>query len=216
MELLFETSRSTTIQQLQALLLTQKIRVVIGYPREQSALPAYVIMLAPEEEQPSSLGDNYESYGEVEWHKGDSPAKVARAHMDAYVASTFMNSTYRIECWSDNGDLTAYMYCILKWCLLTSRKEMFQMGWTQIRLSGVDLEPAPEYMPQPIYRRAAQITMTYDNSYQDGLDNVMTYIDVATHPENYSVDDENNIIDKEGNVIIPYLKGVVTNFHKYI
>lgn len=212
-EYIFSTSKPETIVMLQGLLTTQKIRVVIGFPREQSTLPAYVITMAPEQEQPSGLGDNFEDFGESEWGIGESPEEVAQKHMDAFVNSTFMVSTYRIECWSDNGDLTAYMYSILKWCLYVSRREMLAMGWANITLSGTDLEPVPDYMPIFVYRRAGQITMTYDNSYLNQVDDVLPYLEIIINPDNYSVDNENNIIDSDGNIVIPYHRNVLTRIH---
>lgn len=215
-EYLFSTARPETISQLQSFITTQKLRVVIGFPREQSTLPAYVITMAPETEQPSGLGDNLETFGEVDWGLGEEPDQVAQQHIDAFLASTFMNSTYRIECWSDNGDFTAYMYCVLKWCLLTSRSEMLKMGWSNITLSGTDLEPVPDYMPIFVYRRSAQITMVYDNIYQDGVTHIIKYIDVVNNPEKYEVDKQNNIIDENGEIVIPYHQGTVFNVSSYI
>lgn len=212
-EYIFQTGNTETIKRLQKLLTTQQIRVVIGFPREQSTLPAYVITLAPEQEQPSGLGDNLSIYGLNEI--GDEPDEIAQLFLDDYIASTFMNATYRVECWSDNGDLTAYMYAILKWCLWTSRLEMLKMGWNNIRVEGTDLEPVPDYMPIFIYRRAAQLILTYDNMYQENLNNLLLYIDIVTHPQNYSKDKDGNIIDKDGTIVIPAKHAIVLNTYVY-
>lgn len=213
MEYIFQTAHPETTKRLQKLLTTQQLRVVIGFPREQSTLPAYVITLAPEQEQPSGLGDNLNIYGLDEI--GEDPEEVAQLFMDDYIASTFMNSTYRIECWSDNGDLTAYMYAILKWCLWTSRLEMLKMGWNNIRVEGTDLEPVPDYMPVFVYRRAAQVILTYDNLYQENLQHLLLYLDIVVHPQNYSKDIDGNIIDKDGTVVIPAKRAIVLNTFIY-
>lgn len=210
---IFQTGNPETINRLQKLLTTQQLRVVIGFPREQSTLPAYVITLAPEQEQPSGLGDNLSMYGMDDM--GDDPEEIAQLHLDDYIASTFMNATYRIECWSDNGDLTAYMYAILKWCLWTSRLDMLKMGWNNIRVEGTDLEPVPDYMPIFIYRRAAQLILTYDNLYQENLDHLLTYLDIVVHPQNYGKDGEGNIIDKDGKIVIPAKRAIVLNTYVY-
>lgn len=212
-EYIFQTGNTETIKRLQKLLTTQQIRVVIGFPREQSTLPAYVITLAPEQEQPSGLGDNLSMYGIDEI--GGDPDETAQLFLDDYIASTFMNATYRVECWSDNGDLTAYMYAILKWCLWTSRLEMLKMGWNNIRVEGTDLEPVPDYMPIFIYRRAAQLILTYDNMYQENLDNLLLYLDIVIHPQNYSKDSDGNIIDKDGTIVIPAKRAIVLNTYVY-
>ena len=214
-EYIFQTGNNEVIKKLQQLLTTQQLRVVIGFPREQSTLPAYVITLAPEQEQPSGLGDNLSGYGLEDMGMGEEPEEIAQMFLDDYIASTFMNATYRIECWSDNGDLTAYMYAILKWCLWTSRLEMLKMGWNNIRVEGTDLEPVPDYMPIFIYRRAAQLILTYDNMYQENLTHLKLYLDIVTNPQNYSRDIDENIIDLEGNIVIPAKHSVVLNTYVY-
>lgn len=212
-EYIFQTGHPETINRLQQLLATQQLRVVIGFPREQSTLPAFVITLAPEQEQPSGLGDNLGLYSTE--GIGDDPEEIAQLFLDDYISSTFMNATYRIECWSDNGDLTAYMYAILKWCLWSSRLDMLKMGWNNIRIDGTDLEPVPDYMPVFIYRRAAQITLTYDNLYQENLQQLLVYLDIVTNPQNYGKDAEGNIIDKNGTIVIPAKRAIVLNTYVY-
>ena len=216
MNYLFQTGNPQTIERLKEFITTKKIRVVIGYPREQSTLPAYVIMLAPEQEQPSGLGENWEAYG-VEG-LGDiesTESEMAEDYLSDMIASTFMNATYRIECWSDNGDLTALMYCILKWCLWSSRKDMLKIGWTNIRLEGTDLEPAPDYMPVFVYRRAAQLILTYDNLYHEDVTQAYQLLDVIAHPDKYHKDGEGNVVDENEKVILEATHNIILNPHFY-
>ena len=211
---IFQTGNPETLNRLKELLSTQKLRVIIGFPKEQTSLPAYVITLAPEQEQPSGLGDNIDIYGELE-DDDDDVETSAQKYLDRFISSTFMNATYRIECWSDNGDLTAYMHSILKWCLFTSRKDMLQVGFTNIVISGSDLEPVPDYMPVFIYRRSAQVTLTYDAKYHDNLESLKNFLEVVSNPENYIKDEDGNILDKEGNVILPHITNILTNLNTY-
>ena len=216
MDVIFQTGNADTIGKLKDFIVNKKIRVVIGYPREQSTLPAYVITLAPEQEQPSGLGENFQIYGpEGLGDIDDDPDEIAQDWLSDTISSTFMNGTYRIECWSDNGDLTAYMYCILKWALWSSRKEMLQIGWTNIRLDGTDLEPVPDYMPVFIYRRAAQLNLVYDNLYHEDVQDSLTLIDIIAHPENYQKDSKNNIINKAGEVVLSAAHTVILSPHFY-
>lgn len=213
---IFYSGRRETLEKLKEFVTSRKLKVVIGYPRDQSSLPAYVITLAPEQEQPSGLGDNFETYDSIgfEDEDDDDITEKVENELAAFVSSTFMNANYRIECWSDNGDLTSYMYVILKWCLWTSRMEMLNLGWTNIKLSGTDLEPVPDYMPVFIYRRSAQIAVTYDNLYYEdistntteGKSNMETlgqYLEVIDHPDDYHEDENGNIVDKDGDVVVP-------------
>lgn len=201
--MIFQTGQRESLSKLTQFITTQKIRVVIGYPRDQSSLPAYVITLAPEQEQPSGLGDNVNTYGPA-LGMGEEPDDIAQEYLDDFVASTMMNANYRIECWSDNGDLTSYMYIVLKWCLWSSRKEMLALGWNNIRLDGTDLEPVPDYMPIFVYRRSVSISVTYDALYHEDVNSIAKFLDVVAHPELYDRSEDGSVIVKEtGEVVIP-------------
>lgn len=214
LDYIFQTSRPETVQRLKDLLTTQKLKVMIGFPREQTSLPAYVITLAPEQEQPSGLGDNLYMYDEEDDYE-DGVKDSTNLYLDKFIASTFMNATYRIECWSDNGDLTAYMYSILKWCLWTCRKDMLEMGWNNITISGSDLEPVPDYMPIFIYRRAAKISLTYDAKYHETLESLEKYFQIVSNPESYIKDVDGNIVDNEGSTVLPKNSKIVINANSY-
>lgn len=201
---IFHTGKRETLSKLRDFIENKKIKVIIGYPKDQTSLPCYVITLAPESEQPTGLGDNSETFDDYDLGLGDTnEQQAAEEKLVEFLASTYMNSNYRIECWSDNGDLTSYMYVILKWCLWSSRQQMFDLGWVNVRLSGLDLEPVPDYMPVFIYRRSAQITLMYENLYYEEIHNLGQYIEVIENPDNYHTDENGNIVDEDGNIIIP-------------
>lgn len=203
-EHIFHTGRRETLSKLKEFILKRKVRVVIGYPKEQNSLPAYVITLAPEQEQPIGLGDDtgyYIGYDLGIEDTDEDYLQRAEQEVSDYITGTFMNSNYRIECWSDNGDLTSYMYVILKWCLWSSRHQMLDMGWVNITLNGTDLEPVPDYFPMFIYRRSLQINLTYENLYYDRINE--KYIDILEHPEDYHSDEKQNVVDKDDNIVIP-------------
>ncbi len=77
-----------------------------------------------------------------------------RASAETQLATMF-ESNYRLECWTENGDLTVELYHILKWALLSGRdhlgsdRDLFRQ-----RTSGADFEPAPSFFPTFVYRRA--------------------------------------------------------------
>lgn len=98
---------------------------------------------------------------------------------------TMMTTSYRIECWSDNGDLTTYMYHVLKYILLSSRLALIQAGLMQPRLGGTDLEPVPEYFPSFVYRRALSLSIMVDNTF-DELFDVITDVNVELLPLDYT------------------------------
>lgn len=201
---IFHTSRRSTLKKLKEFICNTKIKVLIGYPRTEASLPCYVITVAGENEQPAGLGDNFESYEDFDLGDYDEQGERIEKMVADFVSGTYMNANYRIECWSDNGDLTSYMYIILKWCLWASRQEMLDIGWNTIKLNGTDLEPVPDYMPVFVFRRTVNINLLYENFYYEKLDELERYTDVLEHPDNYTENKNGDIIDKEtGEIVIP-------------
>ena len=95
---------------------------------------------------------------------------------------SMFNINYRIECWSDNGDLTVYMYHIIKYIIIQTRKKLEMHGLTKGNLSGGDLEPIPEYFPNFIYRRTLIFGALVDNTIEsefDVLQSVNVSVDVS-------------------------------------
>ena len=211
-DLVFRTSNPNTIYQIKEFILKKDVKVVIGFPREQSTLPAYVITLAPEQEQASGLGDNADTYGE-DFGEDDKITTTASLYVDDFITSSFISGIYRIECWSDNGALTAYMYVVLKWCLLSSRKEMFDLGWTNIRITGTDLEPVPDYFPVFVYRRTCQLILTYDNQYHEDLNLLLKYMDIIVNPDKYMKNDNGDICTIDGELVVPANHTFILNTH---
>lgn len=203
---IFRTGRRETIARLKDFLVNRKVKVIIGYPKEPSSLPAYVITLAPEAEQPLGLGDDSECWavdGIGQVGSDDYCEGRAEEVMTEFIAGTYMNSNYRVECWADNADLCSYMYIILKWCIWSSRQQMLQMGWVNITVNGTDLEPVPDYFPIFVYRRALQINLMYENLYYEDIPALNIFVDIIEHPENYHPDEENNVRNEEEEIVIP-------------
>lgn len=83
---------------------------------------------------------------------------------------------YRIESWTNNGDLTVWLYHLVKWALLSGRDSFIEKGIFRQKLGGADFEPAPAYMPEFVYRRAlsfwCQLNATLpmeDSTYIEGV-----------------------------------------------
>lgn len=216
---IFRTGKRETLSKLRDFIENRKIKVTIGYPKDQNSLPCYVITLAPEQEQPIGLGDDRGFFEDYDLGIGDENntevVEEVEQKLTEFLADTYMNSNYRIECWSDNGDLTSYMYIILKWCLWSSRQQMLKLGWVNIRVSGTDLEPVPDYMPVFIYRRAAQINLMYENLYYEDIAGLEAYLKILEHPEDYHKDENGNIVDKDGNIAIPAEYAWIIRAHYY-
>lgn len=163
-------SKRETLSKLKQFIAKNKLKVLIGFPREPSSLPCYVITLAGEQEQSLGLGDDegtYELEDEDFESEENTESGETKPNPIKYLplSAVGMNSTYRIECWSDNGDLTAYMFAILKFCLLAERIEMLKDDFLNISITAGDLEPVPDYFPTFVYRRALMISLMYSNVY---------------------------------------------------
>jgi hypothetical protein len=74
---------------------------------------------------------------------------TAKVHME-----TLYEVNYRLECWSQNGDLTVDLYHLVKWSLLSGRDGLDGKGLFRQKLGGTDFEPATSYFPEFVYRRA--------------------------------------------------------------
>lgn len=198
-EQIFYTSTRETVTKIQKFLTSQTMHVTLGYPRDQTGLPAFSIVMAPESESPLGVGDEQGTFNEFymgttlypktdERILTDEQREVvdyAEEQLRQYLENTGMRASYRIECWADNADLVSYMYAILKWSTWACRRDMYRLHWTNVTLSGMDLEPMTEYMPVFVYRRALQISMEYENVYYNDIRALGEYGDMIQHPDRY-------------------------------
>lgn len=71
-------------------------------------------------------------------------------HREAY-----FDHNYRIESWTNNAELTLYLFRIANWNLLRHR-DYLETSWGlyRQRVTGGDIMPQPEYYPEFVYIRA--------------------------------------------------------------
>lgn len=166
-------AKRETVDKIKQFIINHKLKVIIGFPREPQSLPCYVITLAGEQEQPLGIGEDMGTY-DIDFNtEEDNENSLPYVPLSA----VGMNASYRVECWSDNGDLTSYMYSILKFCLLSERFEMYKKDLLNISLSATDLEPVPDYFPVFVYRRALMVSLMYTNVFFSTTD--VNAIDVS-------------------------------------
>jgi hypothetical protein len=79
----------------------------------------------------------------------------AALNLGNVMEEAFINNNYRIECWSENADLTLIMYNILMWNVLRYRT-YFETTWGLLeqRLEGGDISPQTDLYPAIVYVRA--------------------------------------------------------------
>lgn len=77
-------------------------------------------------------------------------------HEEAY-----FDHNYRIEVWTNNAELTLYLFEIIKWNILRHRTYLeTSWGFIRQRVTGGDIVPQPEYYPEFVYIRALNYNCT--------------------------------------------------------
>ena len=73
----------------------------------------------------------------------------------------YFDHNYRIEAWTNNAELTLYLFQIAKWNLIRHR-DYLESSWGlyRQRLTGGDIMPQPEYYPEFVYIRALNYNCT--------------------------------------------------------
>lgn len=151
----------TNADQIKSYLLNNQINVVRGFPRDPSALPAYAIVLGAEREEPESIGQ----------YIGDDET----LHEEMY--GTLSVAQYRIETWTNNGDLTVLLYHLLKWMMLSQRDYLESEGLKRQSYTASDLEPVQTQFPELIYRRALNIEITYEVRWNTSYGTITKIVD---------------------------------------
>lgn len=118
--------------------------VIHGYARDDTQFPVWSIVLAGEQEDIRSLGD-----------ESDDDDETGQP-----ILSSVWNSTYQILVYSLHPDTTLYLYQLLRALLLQRRHEMIRLGdlMNVSAISGAELSPDQVYMPAFLFTRG--ITMT--------------------------------------------------------
>lgn len=161
LEQYFEYASPKTIKSMDTLLHDYEISVLCGYPREPVQLPCIVVTISGEDEVDYGLGggidEGYEDLDEnyLNWGEG----------LHDIVANTQMRMQLKMEVWSDNAVITSFLYSVVKYILLSARKEMEEEGFMLSTVSGGDLEPAPDYFTVFVYRKAVMLSLEYTIRY---------------------------------------------------
>lgn len=118
-------------------------------------------------------------HGTVSFGTPDMNSKTATVQYQAITTSmelygTLMNSQYRIESWSNNGDLTVLMYHLLKWIVLSNRDALYTNGLFRVTIGGTDFEPVQLPTPLNIYRRALTIDMSSEARWEQKYNFIST------------------------------------------
>ena len=167
--------RRSTLKAFTDFVVKTEFRVLLGFPREPSKLPCYIITLTGEQEIPSGLGDSIdEDFDEEDIF---------------HINVTTIQTTYRIEAWADNSDLVVYMYILAKWAMLVSKHDMQLNHIILPTVGGADLEPAPDYFPIFVYRRALLVSLTFENRFYETEEELAEISDINYKYNLYHADE---------------------------
>lgn len=162
----FSFAGDKTIKSIEKLIKEYNINVLSGYPRDTIQLPCIIVSIAGEHEMPYGIGDGIDgSYPEMGIGEDNYLNWTEEENSKFIQESIQMKAQIRAEIWATDAVITAFLYAIVKYCLLSARKDMYDNGLMLMEISGGDLEPAPEYFPEFVYRRAVMIDFEYTVDY---------------------------------------------------
>lgn len=119
----------------------------LGYSRVGADLPCFGIVLENEDEQESFMGD----------HVGEDGSG-----RDAFdYTGAFFDARYGIFVYAENPDMTAMLYQYAKAVIHAGKGFLFSCGVLTIQLSGGDLAPDDNYMPENMFVRVVHADMKH-------------------------------------------------------
>jgi hypothetical protein len=113
-----------------------------GYARADYKFPLYSIVLQSEAEKDLMIGDDAGMITDEE-----------DPNTNADMRGAFWHHSYEVLCYSEHPDATQYMYEVAKAILLQAGPYFVNAGLHGIRISGMDLRPDPQYIPEHLFVR---------------------------------------------------------------
>lgn len=137
-----ESERNDLIANFQAI----PPKAVIGYPRSTASFPCFSIILEGEQESENFLGD----------FAGETTRDEGGDFME-YVGA-FYESTYGIYIYAEHPDVCIYLYQFAKSVVHGAKPFLFSCGVQHLQLSGGELVPDAEFMPESMFVRILRVT----------------------------------------------------------
>lgn len=122
-------------------------RTQLGYARIGAMLPLWAIVLSEETEEDAFLSD----------YLGQDDSKYD-------FEGDFWDANYTVYTYSEHPDLTQVYYQLSKAIIAAGRPFLVSSGALTIHLSGGDLAPDENYMPENMFVRALRVRMKHQFS----------------------------------------------------
>ncbi len=120
-------------------------RVFYGYARQGAEMPCVSVILEDEQESQGVLG---QYVGETLPDERGSTA--------SYTGS-FWDHTYTLLIYAEHPQITAGLYQVVKAILVGAENVIEEAGFSGMHLSGGELAPNQEYIPENIFARALRV-----------------------------------------------------------
>lgn len=114
----------------------------LGYARSAAKLPYYGIVMSDESESDSFVGD----------HVGEEEFPIPSAYTGAIT-----EATYSIFIYAEHPDVTAYHYQFCKSVMHAGKELLLSCGLLDVSISGGELAPDENYMPENMYVRVCRV-----------------------------------------------------------
>jgi len=118
-------------------------RSILGYARRGAELPVYATVMTEETEEEAFLGDHLSDERD-----GSEASEETGAFFDA---------TYTVFVYANNPDMCAILYQFGKAVIHAGKGFLFSCGVLSVQLSGGELAPDDQYMPENMFVRALRV-----------------------------------------------------------
>lgn len=120
--------------------------VVLGYPRTSTQFPCFAIVLQSDQETDNFIGD---FGGETE----DDEESEDYLEYNAAIC----NNSYGLYVYAEHPDVCLYLYYIAKMIVFGAREFLLANGLTEVRVSGGEVSPDEQYLPDNMFLRVLTI-----------------------------------------------------------
>jgi hypothetical protein len=128
------------------------IEVLMSYSRLPVAFPALTLRLQSDHQARAFIGE--------------SVISTFRAPTESEYLTTEMTASYLVTIWTENPTETLWLYLLLLNYYVSSQQQFPRWGLHDVTMVASDLHPDLEYVPEQVYTRYLQLTVT---RYEEGL-----------------------------------------------
>ena len=129
------------------------IKVVVGYPRDNSLIPCVAITIGNKQETDKFFGGYIGD--EISYDDPNDPTLPTEYRDEV---GFFSSSTYRLTCLANTGDITVVLAAIVETALMRNRLVFSNNGMFQNEIGVSDDIPLPEYLPVTLYNRVVSFS----------------------------------------------------------